>query len=354
MAAKQALYLRIPVSAFTAENRALSSAGGCHIRRIWYNGCVAGIIPAPSRWRPKGAKTPLRRGERKSEMRVEQIQIQIEKNGAFKITDKTAVLTAYLQDSGRECRIKERPAVIICPGGGYEFCSFREGEPVALELLSKGYQVFVLDYSVAPDSFPTALLELAGAVAMVRMKAREWKVIPEKVAVMGFSAGGHLAASLAVFWNQEFLAALVKGQVQYPRGDGFRRRETVFSESSLEEISLLLRPDRLLLSYPVITSGEYAHRGSFDVLLGGRKGEEREQFLDLLSLEKQVGSQVPPVFLWHTFTEIHIFPEGRHGIALADERTDKETDDGRGSCDVECCHPWVELAEQFLDRWRKE
>ena len=377
MAAKQALYLRIPVSAFTAENRALSSAGGCHIRRIWYNGCEAGIIPAPSRWRPKGAKTPLRRGERKSEMRVEQIQIQIEKNGAFKITDKTAVLTAYLQDSGRECRIKERPAVIICPGGGYEFCSFREGEPVALELLSKGYQVFVLDYSVAPDSFPTALLELAGAVAMVRMKAREWKVIPEKVAVMGFSAGGHLAASLAVFWNQEFLAALVKGQVQYPRGDGFRRRKTVFSESSLEEISLLLRPDRLLLSYPVITFGEYAHRGSFDVLLGGRKGEEREQFLDLLSLEKQVGSQVPPVFLWHTFTdgtvpventllfagalrkagvsaEIHIFPEGRHGIALADERTDKETDDGRGSCDVECCHPWVELAERFLDRWRKE
>ena len=66
-------------------------------------------------------------------MRVEQIQIQIEKNGAFKITDKTAVLTAYLQDSGRECRIKERPAVIICPGGGYEFCSFREGEPVALD-----------------------------------------------------------------------------------------------------------------------------------------------------------------------------------------------------------------------------
>ena len=113
----------------------------------------------------------------------------------------------------------------------------------------------MLDYSVAPDSFPTALLELAGAVAMVRMKAREWKVIPEKVAVMGFSAGGHLAASLAVFWNQEFLAALVKGQVQYPRGDGFRRRETVFSESSLEEISCSCH-HRLLLGYPVITSGE--------------------------------------------------------------------------------------------------
>ena len=71
-------------------------------------------------------------------MRVETIQIQIEKNGAFKKTDYTAELTAYLQDSGEGCRIQKRPAVVICPGGGYEFCSFREGEPVALELLSKG------------------------------------------------------------------------------------------------------------------------------------------------------------------------------------------------------------------------
>ena len=145
-------------------------------------------------------------------MRIETIQIQIEKNGAFKKTDHTAELTAYLQDSGEECRIQKRPAVVICPGGGYEFCSFREGEPVALELLSKGYQTFVLRYSTAPDSFPTALLELAGAVAMVRLRAAEWNIIPEQVAVMGFSAGGHLAASLGVFWNQEFLSALVKRQ----------------------------------------------------------------------------------------------------------------------------------------------
>ena len=88
--------------------------------------------------RAAGAEAKHHCGEEKgSEMRVEQIQIQIEKNGAFKITDKTAVLKAYLQDSGRECRIKERPAVIICPGGGYEFCSFQRREPVALELLSK-------------------------------------------------------------------------------------------------------------------------------------------------------------------------------------------------------------------------
>ena len=265
---------------------------------------------------------------------------------------------------------------MICPGGGYEFCSFREGEPVALELLSKGYQTFVLRYSTAPDSFPTALLELAGAVAMVRLRAAEWNIIPEQVAVMGFSAGGHLAASLGVFWNQEFLSALVKRQVQFPAGDNFRRDETIFSESSLADISLLIRPDRLLLGYPVITSGEYAHRGSFDALLGELEGEEREEFLNLLSLEKQVGSHVPPVFLWHTFTdtsvpaensllflsalkkagvsaEAHLFPEGRHGLALADERTDKETSDGRGSYVEECCKPWAELAEAFLERWRR-
>ena len=212
-------------------------------------------------------------------MRIETIQIQIEKNGAFKKTDHTAELTAYLQDSGEECRIQKRPAVVICPGGGYEFCSFREGEPVALELLSKGYQTFVLRYSTAPDSFPTALLELAGAVAMVRLRAAEWNIIPEQVAVMGFSAGGHLAASLGVFWNQEFLSALVKRQVQFPAGDNFRRDETIFSESSLADISLLIRPDRLLLGYPVITSGEYAHRGSFDALLGELEGRRERSFL---------------------------------------------------------------------------
>lgn len=126
----------------------------------------------------------------------------------------------------------------------------------------------------------------------------------------------------------------------------------------------------------MITSGEYAHRGSFDALLGEMKGEEREEFLDLLSLEKQVGSHVPPVFMWHTVTdtsvpvenslffltalrkagvstEAHFFPEGRHGLALADERTDKETSDGRGSYVEECCRPWAELAEGFLDRWRR-
>ena len=110
--------------------------------------------------------------------------------------------------------------------------------------------------------------------------------------------------------------------------------------------------------------------------MGELEGEEREEFLNLLSLEKQVGSHVPPVFLWHTFTdtsvpaensllflsalkkagvsaEAHLFPEGRHGLALADERTDKETSDGRGSYVEECCKPWVELAEAFLERWRR-
>ena len=238
-------------------------------------------------------------------MRIETIQIQIEKNGAFKKTDHTAELTAYLQDSGEECRIQKRPAVVICPGGGYEFCSFREGEPVALELLSKGYQTFVLRYSTAPDSFPTALLELAGAVAMVRLRAAEWNIIPEQVAVMGFSAGGHLAASLGVFWNQEFLSALVKRQVQFPAGDNFRRDFLwhTFTDTSVPAENSLL----------------------------------------FLSALKKAGVSA----------EAHLFPEGRHGLALADERTDKETSDGRGSYVEECCKPWAELAEAFLERWRR-
>ena len=100
---------------------------------------------------------------------------------------------------------KPRPAVIICPGGSYEFTSDREAEPVALAWNTRGYHAFVLRYSVAPSRFPCALFELATAVAFVREHAGEWNIDPEHIFVCGFSAGGHLTASLGVFWNSGFL-----------------------------------------------------------------------------------------------------------------------------------------------------
>jgi len=232
-----------------------------------------------------------------------------------------------------------RPAVLICPGGGYRQVSEREGEPVAIQINAMGYHAFVLDYSVGEERFPTQLMEAASGVALIRKKSREWNVDPDKIFIMGFSAGGHLACSLGVFWNQEFL------------------------QEALSLPKVAIRPNGLILCYPVITSGKYAHRGSFKHLLG----EEKKELMELVSLENQVGSHVPKTFLWHTYTdlavpvensfllaaalrnyninlEMHIYPVGSHGLSLANEETKK--DDGMG---IEPqCQSWIHLLEIWL------
>lgn len=211
---------------------------------------------------------------------------------------------------------KKRPAVLICPGGGYSHTSEREAEPVAMQFNAAGFHAFVLYYSVAPARHPQPLLDLSRAVCLLRENNESWKVNPQKIAVCGFSAGGHLAASLGVHWKKSFLE--IPG---ITIGDN--------------------HPDALILSYPVITSGKYAHQGSFANLLGPDPGSDlREK----MSLEKQVNSQTPPTFLWHTFAdsavpvensllfaralrkkqipfELHIYPEGGHGLSLATEET---------------------------------
>ena len=117
-----------------------------------------------------------------------------------------AVLHGYLLDAISVAPEKKRPAVIVCAGGVYARRSDREAEPVILQFLSMGYHGFLLDYSVAPNRFPTSVRELALAVSMVREHAEEWHVDPEKIFVCGFSAAGHLCCSLGEFWNMELLA----------------------------------------------------------------------------------------------------------------------------------------------------
>lgn len=267
-----------------------------------------------------------------------------------------AGLTCYLKENTEGLPKARRPAVIVCPGGGYGFCSTREAEPVVMQFLAMDCQVFLLNYSTAPAVFPASLLELSEAVALVREHAGQWHVCADRVAVCGFSAGGHLAACLGVFWNRDFLT------------------------KSLKVCGEQIRPDGLILAYPVISSGSFGHQGSFDSLLGEKNGQEctltgAPGFTrEFLSLELQAGSQVPPVFMWHTDTdqtvpvensllfamalkkagvslELHIFPEGRHGLALADEETDKEADDGRGTYIVPCCQSWLPLARIWLKQW---
>ena len=113
--------------------------------------------------------------------------------------ERNVTLTAMIQDVGGEFRgIKARPAVVVIPGGGYQFCSDREADPVAFAFMKAGYHAFILRYSVGEDSkWPQPLLDYEQAMEYIFGKAEEWHVIKDKIAVIGFSAGGHLAGAAA-------------------------------------------------------------------------------------------------------------------------------------------------------------
>lgn len=255
-----------------------------------------------------------------------------------------ARLVTYIQDASENMAVDKRPLILICPGGGYAYTSDREAEPIALSFLAMGYHAAVLHYSCAPARYPVSLLELASAILLIRRNAEEWRVDTHKIIVQGCSAGGHLAACLGMFWDEDFLA------------DAMGLKDTEHE---------LLRPDGMILCYPVITSGEFAHRGSFQNLLGDREEELGEK----LSLEKQVSGKTPEAFIWGTFAdgsvpmenslllvgamrradipvEYHLFPRGGHGLALANRLT--QTSDGRHV--QEECAVWVELAGRWLER----
>lgn len=258
-----------------------------------------------------------------------------------------ARLEIYIQEYSQSVAIQERLMVLLCPGGGYGYTSDREAEPIALQFLSMGYHAAVLRYSCAPARYPTALLELARSVLLIREHAVQWHVDTDRLVIQGCSAGGHLAACYAMFWNRQWL----------------REKAGV---ADRDPDHRLLRPNGLLLCYPVITSGEFAHRGSFENLTGDLP--DRERLLQELSLEYQVNADVPPVFIWHTFedqavpvenallmvsalrragisTEFHMYPQGGHGLALATALT--QTSDGR--CVQPQCAGWIELAHTWLE-----
>ncbi len=204
---------------------------------------------------------------------------------------------------------RKRPVIVVCPGGGYVSRAEREAEPIALAFNAAGFHAAVVYYSIN-TAYPAALENLSEAVCIIRDNAKDWNIDTDKVIVCGFSAGGHLAASLGVLWNSE---------------------EKIIRQDKKN------KPNGMILSYPVITAGGYAHRGSIDVLAKGNKDIEEK-----VSLEKQVGKDAPPAFIWHTFsdecvpvenslllasalakekipTELHIFPKGDHGLSLANE-----------------------------------
>jgi acetyl esterase/lipase len=248
------------------------------------------------------------------------VQVDYKKVGAIQDGYQPLLYTYVLDRSEDIPQQKKRPAVIICPGGGYTFKSDREAEPIAMRYLAAGIHAFVLQYSVAPSRYPSAALELAASVKMVRENAESWGIIPDRIFIAGFSAGGHLCATLGTLWDEP----VFEQAFDFQKG-----KDKVW------------RPDGMILCYPVITFGEYGHRGSRDNLLGPDASKEQIQEL---SLETRVGSGTVPAFLWHTHEdnavpvenslyfamalrkakvpfEMHIYEKGCHGLSLCDETT---------------------------------
>ena len=165
-----------------------------------------------------------------------------------------------------------RPSLIVCPGGGYSFCSPREADAPAMRFFSIGYNVFILEYSVGESAYNLRpLTEIAETVKIVRERHSEFGIDEHKIAVMGFSAAGHLAASLGVYFDDE--------------------TKTKCSPEAC-------RPDALILAYPVITMGKFTHEGT---MLNSTRDES--ELKDLLSLENHITEAFPPSFIWHTWDD---------------------------------------------------
>lgn len=228
---------------------------------------------------------------------------------------------------------RKRPAMLVIAGGGYSAVSLREKEPIVLRYASAGFTCFTLDYSVKPVTFPAQLIEGAMAMAYIREHAEEFMIDPSLVAAIGFSAGGHLTAMLATMFNAKEV------------------------KEALKEKANLVKPNAVILSYPVISSGINAHQGSFINLCGENKSLKKR-----LSLENKISKKCPPAFIWGTVNdgvvpsenaltvavkykeagvpfELHMFENGSHGLSVATKETTFVN---------ESVQPWIPLSITWL------
>ncbi len=252
---------------------------------------------------------------------------------------------AYIEAFVADTTPYTRKALLVIPGGGYgSVCSDREGEPIAMAFMPYGYNTFVLHYTVArKKKFPAQLIEASAAMRYIKDNAKSLHIDPDQVFATGFSAGGHLCASLGVLWKRPEIYEILGIPYGYNR------------------------PRGIMPIYPVISADpEIAHKGSFCNLLCSDSPTQEE--LDMCSIEKNVDADSSPAFIVHTVTdqivdvrnslvlanaytekkvpyELHIFPDAPHGMALGNAIT-------AGNCEKfnnPCLADWVRLAANWAD-----
>lgn len=266
---------------------------------------------------------------------------------------QTPVLKTYILDKTDDPKTLKRTFFLVVPGGGYNHYGMHEQETIALKLNSLGFSAAIIYYSLKPVKFPEPLLDTAEAVAFIRKNADSWFIDKDKIVLIGFSAGGHAAASLGAYWD----SPLIKNLTALKAED--------------------IKPNALVLSYPVITADEnFCHRGSIECLLGNLSEKEKENLTaltesktirDVISIEKHITKDFPPPFIWHTLTdetvpaentillisalkkngidfEYHLFSRGRHGLALSSP----VSANAEGTNVEKECEVWPELMLNWL------
>lgn len=234
-----------------------------------------------------------------------------------------------------------RPAVLVCPGGGYVSCCPREGDIVAYQFLAADYHTFVLNYTIGDEAvFPASLLDLCAAMKLIRENAKEWGVLEDQIAICGFSAGGHLCASLGVYWNEP----------EIMKKSGCLNGEN--------------KPNAMMLIYPVISTSWMENHDQLSRIIGSNDWDSTYK---KLNLHTAVSKDTPQTFLCHTFRdqgvpvkdslkfatalvdadvpcELHIFPNGGHGMSLGTPQAA-----GEAGAD-ESFAQWSTLAIRWLNR----
>lgn len=268
------------------------------------------------------------------------------KNETINITEDGRVnLTCYYREEKEGLpNANKTPAILIFPGGGYNHLSEREADPIAFEFFAKGYSCFILRYSINQYAkFPDPLIEALKAIAIIRRNGDKFNIDPEKIAVIGFSAGGHLAGTLATLWHEE------EYQLQ--------------ANVTYDEV----RPNAIILGYAV-TSTDWVRRALPDLKLNPFQIDfTNDDEVKLMEPYRNVSKNTPPTFLMHTTEdstvpsmdslkfalaleensipyEMHIFQKGGHGLSLGNILTDN----GTKNCINYNFSKWIELCLNWL------
>ena len=263
--------------------------------------------------------------------------------GLEKADGAAGILTAYTINEYNFCPSRTRPAMLVISGGGYRAISQREKEPIAIEFLAKGYNVFILDYSIVNYKHPTQLIEGCMAIAYIRENAKELNIDPEHIGAIGFSAGGHLCGMLATMTaDKEVIDALG------------------------EDRAKLAKPNAVVLSYAVLSAYGKIHDGSFRVLGGEDDDGSIRRKVDLPT---RVTKNSAPAFIWCTIGdtvvpcessflmamayrakgvpfEFHTFERGGHGLSLATKETAAPSYPQQVNLPVQ---KWVQLMFTWLE-----